>query len=193
MKTKRTSEPAPEPANTNADSAPKTKANANAAGGRGQPVEVNTHRSYGDPEQALPIDSGPGYKPGDVFANDYAGLPGFEGVNPPGDTKAVASAGLQGPSQPLPHADAYAHATPVGFKDQPDLHTAAHEAAHVVQATGQVKFNGKPARPPTRTKNKPTPPHVAVSACKRAATLRATGPAEHRPASRCAGAGLERI
>ncbi|HVV84509.1 MAG TPA: T6SS effector amidase Tae4 family protein [Kofleriaceae bacterium] len=37
-------------------------------------------------------------------------------------------------------ADAYATGDKVGFKDAPDLHTAAHEAAHVVQQRAGVQF-----------------------------------------------------
>lgn len=39
-------------------------------------------------------------------------------------------------------ADAYAMGNQVAFKEQPDLHTAAHEAAHVVQQRGGVQLKG---------------------------------------------------
>ena len=39
-------------------------------------------------------------------------------------------------------ANAYATGNDVAFASQPDLHTAAHEAAHVVQQRGGVQLNG---------------------------------------------------
>lgn len=39
-------------------------------------------------------------------------------------------------------ADAYAVGDAVGFRDHPDLHLAAHEAAHVVQQRGGVSLKG---------------------------------------------------
>jgi len=39
-------------------------------------------------------------------------------------------------------ASAYASGDHVGFRDSPDLHTAAHEAAHVVQQRGGVHLKG---------------------------------------------------
>ncbi|MEO1268827.1 MAG: DUF4157 domain-containing protein, partial [Myxococcota bacterium] len=84
----------------------------------------------------------------------------------------IATAGVQGPSQPLPHLKriqasfgrhditttqahiggpaheanaqmgslAYATGSQVAFKGAPDLHTAAHEAAHVIQQRGGVQL-----------------------------------------------------
>jgi|SRR5882672_6669453 len=46
-------------------------------------------------------------------------------------------------------AEAYASGGQVGFKGQPDLHTAAHEAAHVVQQRGGVQLKGGIGRRPT--------------------------------------------
>src|SRR5262245_30292302 len=39
-------------------------------------------------------------------------------------------------------ANAYATGNTIGFRDQPDLHTAAHEAAHVVQQRSGVSLSG---------------------------------------------------
>jgi|GEM_PF-3443471 len=39
-------------------------------------------------------------------------------------------------------AEAYASGNAVAFKSQPDLHTAAHEAAHIVQQRGGVSLSG---------------------------------------------------
>ena len=39
-------------------------------------------------------------------------------------------------------AMAYAHGSSVAFRESPDLHTAAHEAAHVVQQRGGVQLKG---------------------------------------------------
>lgn len=39
-------------------------------------------------------------------------------------------------------AEAYAHGTNVAFKDQPSLHTAAHEATHTIQQRAGVQLKG---------------------------------------------------
>ena len=96
------------------------------------------------------------------------------GEGAPSEPGAIASAGVQSASEPLPHHDqiqasfgrhdisgiraqtggaaaeasrglgatAYAVGDRVGFAQSPDLHTAAHEAAHVVQQRGGVQLKG---------------------------------------------------
>jgi|GEM_PF-5748154 len=51
-----------------------------------------------------------------------------------GGAAAAAAKGLD--------AEAYATGNSVAFRSQPDLHTAAHEAAHVVQQRGGVQLKG---------------------------------------------------
>ncbi len=90
------------------------------------------------------------------------------------DIPSIATAGVRGGGQPLPHLDriqaafgphdvtgirahiggqaadaataigaqAYATGTDVAFRSSPDLHTAAHEAAHVVQQRAGVHLKG---------------------------------------------------
>jgi hypothetical protein len=62
-------------------------------------------------------------------SHDISGVQAYTG----GD--AAAAAGQLG-------ARAYAHGNAVAFAGQPDLHTAAHEAAHVVQQRGGVQLKG---------------------------------------------------
>lgn len=117
MKAKQKTAPGPDAANQ--QDVPARNSKAPPPSGRGQPVDIKTRRSYGDPKDALPIDFGPDYQPGDVFAHVFAGLPGHEHVEAPvrrkakpgaakepANTEAVAAAGVQGPAQKLPHLDA---------------------------------------------------------------------------------------
>jgi hypothetical protein len=53
-------------------------------------------------------------------------------------------------------AEAYATGTHVAFAGSPDLHTAAHEAAHVVQQRGGVQLKMVLAKAATRTSSMPT-------------------------------------
>ncbi|HWN71006.1 MAG TPA: DUF4157 domain-containing protein [Haliangium sp.] len=54
-------------------------------------------------------------------------------------------------------AEAYATGDHVAFRSQPDLHTAAHEAAHVVQQRAGVQLDNGVARRATRTSETRTP------------------------------------
>ena len=90
------------------------------------------------------------------------------------DVQAIATSGIEGSGQPLPHiariqaafgahdvnhirahigghaadaadaigAEAYATGSDVAFQSAPDLHTAAHEAAHVIQQQQGVHLKG---------------------------------------------------
>ena len=53
-------------------------------------------------------------------------------------------------------AEAYATGHHVAFKGAPSLHTAAHEAAHVVQQRGGVQLKGGVGEAGTRTRSTPT-------------------------------------
>lgn len=107
----------------------------------------------------------------DAFAVHLGAAPSAEAITP--DPRAIASAGLQGPSGGLPHlaqvqrsfgehdlstvpayvggaattaadrlgAVAYAADGAVAFREAPDLFTAAHEAAHVVQQRAGVQLS----------------------------------------------------
>jgi hypothetical protein len=89
-----------------------------------------------------------------VHAAAARGLEGAGGTLPHSDTIQRAfgrhdllgvSAHVGGPAEQACHdmgADAYASGTSVAFARDPDLHTAAHEAAHVVQQRGGVHLKG---------------------------------------------------
>ena len=94
----------------------------------------------------------PGPAPGDVAAQGTRGatdaLPHRDAIQaafgPHHDVSGVQSRVGGGAADACDElgAEAYASGGQVGFKGQPDLHTAAHEAAHVVQQRGGVQLKG---------------------------------------------------
>ena len=98
--------------------------------------------------------AGAGAETGDVHAAAKAGLRGGGGALPHLDTiqqsfggHDVSSVdahvgGAAAQASKSMGARAYASGNSVAFKEQPDLHTAAHEAAHVVQQRSGVQLQG---------------------------------------------------
>jgi len=65
------------------------------------------------------------------------------------------------------HADAYATGNHIVLGDRADLHTAAHEAAHIVQQRGGVQLKGASARRAMNTSAMPMPWQIGWSPASR--------------------------
>ena len=109
------------------------------------------------------------------------------------DSAAAAGAGAMG-------VRTFATGNHVAFTDTPDLHTAAHEAAHVVQQRGGCSSRAALARPATRTSSTPMRSRTrwyAASRRRRCSTMCQAGsnaavqraPAKHTTDERSHGPG----
>ena len=118
------------------------------------PVQRKSADHLRDPLSSLQLDTGTPSSSGDPIGRAQSGLSGSPSPLPFGE-RIQASFGRHDISGVSAHTDsaastaatslgasAFALGDSVGFKGSPDLHTAAHEAAHTVQQSGGVHLKG---------------------------------------------------